>query len=188
MKLAAIAVALVAALGVVSAGDSSTLGHPVQFFREGSASGSAGSLRRVDGSQEDSVFVPTPKPTTFATPAPTSAGATPAPTTSSSGAATPAPTTADGSDSAVYGTLGVAYSITKDEVEAASTSSSTSSSDSYTVPIAVAGCVAAVAAVAGVAIVARKRKQQQKENQKSVIAEGQAQAEAEYDDISTPVA
>lgn len=175
MKLAAIVIALVAAASSVHAGES-TLGHPVQFFREGSLGDSAGSLRRFSGSAEDTVVVPTAAPTTLPTPAPTNSGSgvTPAPTTTSDDVATPAPTTTDdGSSSTLYGELGVAYSVTKEDVEAASTSSS-----SYTVPIAVAGCVGAIAAVAGVALVMRKRKQ---------AAQTEGDSEEYGDDISTPV-
>lgn len=181
MKLAAIVVALVAAVGAAQAGNPESLGHPIQFYRDGSFGDSTGSLRRVNGEVEDTVIFPTPAPTglDLPTPAPTEASsgssATPAPTYTKS-FPTPAPTTtSSGSvdESAVVGELGVAYSVTRDEVE--------SSSSSYTVPIAVAGCVAAVAAVAGVAFVIRKRKQQQ---ETSTLSEG----EAEYnDDISTPV-
>ncbi|KAG7401559.1 hypothetical protein PHYBOEH_000617 [Phytophthora boehmeriae] len=103
--------------------------------------------------------LPTPKPTTVddlvVTPAPTFPTA--APTASADLLVTPAPTTtSDGSSSSesdvsqVSTAVGVAYSTTLEEEEAAS--------KSYTVPIAVAACVAGLIAAVAAAFVIRKRK------------------------------
>ncbi|RLN93141.1 hypothetical protein BBJ28_00007153 [Nothophytophthora sp. Chile5] len=176
------------------------LGHAVRGYHGGIGSlagpGSHGELH-IHGDDEDTVVFPTPKPTdtngeSLPTPAPSKphdhSSPTPAPTVSGSDSEelpTPAPTTSSGSydlssveqwDFAVgdsSSAVGVAYSTTREEVEAKKSAAS-----SYTVPIVAAGCVAGVLAIAAIVIVQKRRK----------LARQSSEGEVDYcGEIATPV-
>ncbi|RLN44923.1 hypothetical protein BBJ28_00024225 [Nothophytophthora sp. Chile5] len=177
------------------------LGHAVRGYHGGIGSwgdsGSHGELH-IHGDDEDTVVFPTPKPTDtngelLPTPAPSKPhhndhSPTPAPTVSGSDSEelpTPAPTTSSGSydlssveqsDFAVGDTssaVGVAYSTTREEVEAKKSAAS-----SYTVPIVAAGCVAGVLAIAAFVVIQKRRK----------LARQPSEGEVDYSgEIATPV-